>query len=60
MTAVTAGQHTRTWTRSGAKSATAPARRYRMGRMPGAVLWISAWVTGADAGCPPGRHAVPK
>ena len=30
MTAVTAGQHTRTWTRSGAKSATAPARRYRI------------------------------
>ncbi len=30
MTAVTAGQHTRTWTRSGAMSATAPARRYRI------------------------------
>jgi 4-amino-4-deoxy-L-arabinose transferase-like glycosyltransferase len=30
MTAVTAGQHTRTWTRSGAKSTTAPGRRYRI------------------------------
>jgi 4-amino-4-deoxy-L-arabinose transferase-like glycosyltransferase len=30
MTAVTAGQHTRTWTRSGAMSTTAPGRRYRI------------------------------
>jgi 4-amino-4-deoxy-L-arabinose transferase-like glycosyltransferase len=30
MTALTAGQHTRTWTRSGAMSTTAPARRYRI------------------------------